>query len=149
MLQHLTDLKNAEDTQDSERKNKGFTQVYKKGWIRIDKLIAEYPLAARVYTFLANTCDKLAGVVTTQESIAKELEVSIRSIQRATKWLDEQRIVPRLKVSGSVYLYCLDPEEIWKSWDDKKQFALFTTITIIDLKDNDAIFQKLKSIYLK
>lgn len=146
-LEKLAQLKLQDEQQQNSKKNKNFTQVYDAGWQRIDELIAKYPLAARIYSYLARICDKQAGVVITQELLAKEMAVTSRSIRSATKWLDEEGIIPRLKVGGNIYLYCLNPSEIWKSWDSSKPYALFNTITIIDKDLNAEIITKLKLIY--
>lgn len=146
-LQRLAELREADKAEVENRKNKEFTQVYELGWQRIDQLIEKYPLAARIYSFLAKICDRQAGVVTTQEVLATELRVSVRSIQRATKFLDDEDVIPRLKVGGNVYLYCLNPEEIWKSWDSSKEYAPFKTITLIDRKLNNQVLRRFAAIY--
>jgi DNA-binding GntR family transcriptional regulator len=105
-----------------------------------------YPLAAQVYAFLAEHIDESAGaVVVSQELLAEELGVHERTIRRATAWLDEQNIIGRIKLGGAaVYAYCLDPEEVWKSFDDAKDYAAFRTKTLARKRDNGDIKRKLK-----
>ena len=106
----------------------------------------EYPLAAQIYAFLAEHIDENTGaVVASQQLLAEELGVNERTIRRATAWLDEQHIVPRVKVGGAaVYAYCLSPDEVWKSFDEAKDYAAFRTKTLARKADNGDIRRKLK-----
>ena len=135
-----------EDKQNQDRKkNKNFIQMYPKGFDRAIAIIEEYPLAAKLYMFLAKHIEPGTGaVVASQNLLASELNVSVRSIQRATKWLDENNIVLKIKLgAGSVYAYCLDPDEVWKSWNTNKKYAAFNTKTLAYEKDNGDIKRRL------
>lgn len=127
--------------------NKDFTQVYSKGWARLQKLIKTDPPAARVYAFLAEHMDGMCGaVVVSQEVMAEALEVHERTIRRLTKRLEDCSALVRIKVGMGVYAYALDPSEVWRSWDDKKQHAAFTTKTLVRKVDreNGEVRRKLK-----
>ncbi len=127
------------------KKNKNFTQMYPKGFDRAIAIIEEYPLAAKLYMFLAKHIEPGTGaVVASQNLLANELNVSVRSIQRATKWLDENNIVLKIRLgAGSVYAYCLDPDEVWKSWNTNKKYAAFNTKTLAHQKDNGDVKRRL------
>lgn len=127
--------------------NKGFVQVYPKGWKRLQALIRTNPSAARVFAFLAEHVDGVCGVVVvTQEVMAAELEVHKRTIIRLTAELEKTGAIVRIKVGTGVYAYALDPSEIWKSWDDKKDLAAFVTKTLVMKSDkaNGQVRRKLK-----
>lgn len=127
--------------------NRGFVQVYPKGWKRLQKLIQTNPSAARVYAFLAEHIDDVCGaVVVSQEVIARELDVHKRTVIRLTKELETMGAILRIKVGTGIYAYCLDPTEIWKSWDDKKDCAAFVTKTLVLKSDreNGEVRRKLK-----
>lgn len=128
------------------RKNRGFTQVYPPGFQRIKTLMDEWPLAAKLYLFLAEHIeDNTGAVVASQDLLAKELGVTTRTIRRVTTWLDEKNIVPRIRLgAGTIYAYCLKPEEVWKSWDNTKDYAAFRTKTLARKKDNGDIKRRLK-----
>ncbi|HEV7278034.1 MAG TPA: helix-turn-helix domain-containing protein [Devosiaceae bacterium] len=128
------------------RQNRDFVQVYPKGFHRLRSLMKEYPLAAQIYAFLAEHIDPGTGaVVVSQELLAEELGVHRRTIIRATHWLDENNIVVRIKLGGSaIYAYCLDPEEVWKSFEDTKDYAAFRTKTLARMKDNGDVKRRLK-----
>lgn len=133
--------------EEGRRSNRGFVQVYPKGWKRLQQLIRTNPSAARVYAFLAEHVDGICGaVVVTQEVIAAELGVHKRTIIRLTKELETAGAIVRIKVGTGVYAYALDPSEIWKSWDDKKDCAAFVTKTLVLKSDraNGQVRRKLK-----
>lgn len=130
-----------------KRENRDFVQVYPKGWKRLQDLIKSNPAAARVYAFLAEHIDGQAGaVVVSQEVIANALGVHEVTIRRQTKYLDDIGAIVRIKVGVGVYAYALDPSEIWKSWDEKKDNAAFLTRTLVRKSDaaNKEVRRKLK-----
>jgi DNA-binding transcriptional regulator YhcF (GntR family) len=131
----------------ARRGNRGFVQVYPKGWKRLQALLRSNPSAARVYAFLAEHIDGACGaVVVSQDVIAKELDVHERTIRRLTQQLEESGALVRIKVGTGVYAYALDPEEVWRSWDQKKETAAFVTKTLVLKTDraNGQIRRKLK-----
>lgn len=133
----------------ARRLNKDFTQVYPKGWRRLQALIRTNPALARVYAFLAEHIDGTCGaIVVTQEIMAAELGVHVRTIKRQTKALEDEGAIVRIKVGTGVYAYALDPEEIWKSWDDAKDLAAFRTRTLVKKSDreNGTVRRKLKTM---
>lgn len=131
----------------ARRGNTDFVQVYPKGWARLDQLIQTNPQGARVYAFLAKHIDGSCGaVVVSQEILAQSLGVVERTIRRLTKRLEEEGAIVRIKVGTGVYAYALDPTEIWRSWDEKKEHAAFTTKTLVAKKDrsNGQVRRKLR-----
>jgi DNA-binding transcriptional ArsR family regulator len=127
------------------KKNKDFIQVYGKGFERISHLIHKNPSAARLYVFLAEHIEPGTGaVVASQELLAEELGVSDRTIRRLSKVLEEEGAIIRLKLgAGSIYAYCLDPEEVWKSWDTTKKYAAFNTKTLARKQDNGDVKRRM------
>lgn len=135
----------AED--EARRSNKDFTQVYGKGWARIRQLINTNPTAAKVYTFLAEHITGTEGaVVVSQEVMAEALGMHVITIKRHTKALEDQGALVRIRIGTGIYAYALDPSEIWRSWDDKKALAAFTTKTLVRKADreNGTVQRKLK-----
>ena len=128
-----------------KRKNKGFTQVYPSGFKKIADLFAQYPLAGRLYVFFAEHIEPGTGaVVASQELLAEEMGVTTRTIRTATKWLENNGAVIRIRLgAGSIYAYCLNPKDIWKSWDTSKKYAAFNTKTLARHKDNGDIKRQL------
>lgn len=117
---------------DLSRENKGFTQVYPKGWSRLQHLIRTNPSAARLYALLAENMDPQGGVlVASQTVLAEMLDVNERTIRRLTKSLEEQNAIVRIRVGAGTYAYALDPSEVWKAWDMAKDHAVFRTRTLV------------------
>jgi DNA-binding transcriptional ArsR family regulator len=127
------------------KKNKDFSQVYGKGFERITSLISKNPSAARLYVFLAEHIEPGTGaVVASQELLAEELGVTDRTIRRLSKVLEEEGAIIRIRLgAGSIYAYCLDPDEVWKSWNTTKKYAAFNTKTLARQKDNGDIKRRL------
>ena len=127
------------------QKNKDFVQVYEKGFQRISSLISKNPSAAKLYVFLANHIEPGTGaVVASQELLAEELGVTSRTIRRLSKALEQEGAMIRLRLgAGSIYAYCLDPEEVWKSWNTSKKYAAFTTKTLARKNDNGDVKRRL------
>lgn len=124
------------DKEAARRGDTDFTKVYSKGWRRLQVLMREKPMAARVYAFLAEHIEPSCGaVVASQELMARELGVSEITIRRHTKDLEEMGALVRIRVGTGVYAYALDPTEIWKSWADKKDQAAFTARTMAKKSD--------------
>ena len=148
-LQRFIQLINEKFDEDKKaretKKNKDFVQVYEKGFERISNLISKNPSAAKLYVFLANHIEPGTGaVVVSQELLAEELKVSTRTIRRLSKALEEEGAMIRIRLgAGSIYAYCLDPEEVWKSWNTSKKYAAFTTKTLAHKNDNGDIKRRL------
>ena len=114
------------------RENRRFTQIYPKGWSRLQHLIRTNPSAARLYALLAEHMDPQGGVVVaSQVVLADILEVNERTVRRLTKSLEEQNAIVRIRVGAGTYAYALDPSEVWKAWDVAKDHAVFRTKTLV------------------
>lgn len=145
-VQLVEDKMQQEEDQESKKKNKGFTQVYSGGFKRIAELFTKYPLAGRLYLFLAEHMEPGTGaVVASQELLAEEMEVTTRTIRTATKWLEDNGAILRIRLGAAgMYAYCLDPNEVWKSWDTTKKYAAFNTKTLARKQDNGDIKRRLQ-----
>lgn len=141
------DRERADDDAARRTSNRDFTQVYPKGWRRLQALIKDNPSAARVYAFLSEHVDGSCGaVVVSQEIMAAELNVHKRTIIRLTRVLEDEGAIVRIRVGTGVYAYALDPSEVWKSWNDQKDLAAFHTRTLVKKSDrsNGQVRRKLK-----
>lgn len=117
------------------KKNRGFTQVYPKGWKRLATLLEKSPKLARFYVFLAEHVDDSGSVTAGQAVLAECLGVTEKTIQRWSKQLEEMNALVRIRVSNGAYAYALSPDEIWKSWDNKKEYAAFNSRTLVKKSD--------------
>ncbi|ELN1221385.1 TPA: HTH domain-containing protein [Escherichia coli] len=93
--------------------------------------------AAGLYAFFAEHIDPTCGaVVCDQQFLADHLEVSTRTIRNCLKYLETERALVRIPVAGRVCAYALDPHEVWKGYDNAKEYAAFVTKTLVN-KDGD------------
>lgn len=130
-----------------EERRKGdseFIKVYPPGWAKLRSLIDAYPLAAKMYAFLAEHIDGVGAVVVSQALLAQKLGVSERTIRRLSTYLEDHRAIIRIKLQGNLYAYALNPNEVWKSWKDHKDYAAFTTRTLASYKDNPNINRRIR-----
>jgi len=133
-----------EAVDDEAKKNRGFTQVYPKGWRRIQALLLENKVAAQIYAFLAESIDSSCGsVVCTQQVLAEQFDVHERTVRRAVDYLEKVSAVVVIKI-GTANAYCLDPDEVWRSWDSAKDYAAFHTKTLARKADNNVVKRKLQ-----
>jgi hypothetical protein len=122
---------------EEERKNSGFVQVYPKGWARLRWLMQEKPTAARLYSWIAEHMDPDGGaLVVSQVVMSEALGISEITVRRLTKWMEDRRVMFRVRVGSGVYAYALDPDEVWKAWDTQKDTAVFRTKTLVKKKDS-------------
>lgn len=139
----------ARQEEEDRGSNRDFVQVYPNGWKRLQELMKGNVGAARLYAFLAENIDPQCGsVVVSQELMAEMLDVSKMTIRRHTKYLEVTGAVVRIRVGNGVYAYCLNPEEVWRSWDKQKKTAAFVTKTLVRKTDeeNQSVRRKLSVI---
>src|SRR5699024_3006502 len=130
------DEKEAKEREEA-RKNKGFTQVYPRGWKRIMELSKGNAGAAGLYAFFAEHIDRTcAAVGCGQKLLADDMEVTTRTIRNWLTYLETERALVRIPVAGRVCAYALDPHEVWKGYNTGKEYAAFVTKTLVN-KDGD------------
>lgn len=130
------------------RKNSNFTQIYPMGWKRLIALAKGNETAFELYTFFAEHIDPSCGaVVCDQKFLADRMGVSTRTIQRYLTYLEDNNAIVRIPVAGRVCAYALDPHEVWKGYDNAKEYAAFTTKTLVN-KDGE-IQRRITSMFGK
>lgn len=141
----MNDTKEEKKTEEL-KKNGNFTQVYPLGWAVIDYLMKENSQAGRLYAYFAKNIEPTDGtVLVSQDVLAQELDCTTRTIRKYIKYLEDLGVLFKLRVQGSVYIYALNPEEVWKSWNSKKQYALFNTRVIIDKDINKKVAKEIRA----
>ena len=113
------------------RENSGFVQIYEPGWNKLDRLVMRSPAAARLYMLLARNIDGTGAVAATQDALAKILGVSIKSIQRYSLILEEEKALIRVPLQGGVYAYALNPEHVWRAYDKQKEWSVYSCKTLV------------------
>lgn len=131
--------------QEARRENKGFTQVYKEGWQRIQALIRSEPQAARVYAFFAQEMSPDGTLVASRKTLSDTLGVSEKTISRHVKTLEDLGAIIVLKM-GNANVYCLNPDEVWKSFDNAKPYAAFNTKALVGKTENPYVKRRLATL---
>lgn len=120
------------DNLEASRKNRNFTQVYPRGWQRITAISKECPAAVGLYSFFAEHIDPSCGAVLCDQAfLAKQFNVTTRTIRNWLNALEEQGAVLKIPVAGRVCAYALNPNEVWKGYDTSKDYAAFATKTLV------------------
>jgi transcriptional regulator with XRE-family HTH domain len=133
-LLDIEEEKRREQEENEEaRKNHHFTQTYDLGWDRIVQLAKECPQAVELYAFFARNLDPTCGaVVADQQFLADRMGVSRRTISTWLKQLEEHSALVRIPVAGKVCAYALNPYEVWKGYNNGKEYAAFNTKTLVN-----------------
>lgn len=114
-----------------------WAQLHPQGWDRIDHLMTMKGgrLAGRLWVFLGRRANGRNAVVVSQELLARQLEVDVRSIRRATASLVEQGAVRVWKL-GSGRVYVLNPEETVRCGERGQRFIAFSSTAVVDFDEN-------------
>lgn len=131
--------------QKARRENLNFTQVYPEGWKRLTDLMKEDRHAARLYAFFAEHMGPDGTVSASRTVLAEALDMSERTVSRHVKTLEKLKAVIVLKI-GTANVYCLNPAEVWKSFDTAKPYAAFRTKTLVGKKENPFVKKRLTTI---
>lgn len=138
---------NQDVVEELRRQNSGFVQVYDRGWQTLRNLILEQPGAARLWTVLAEHIDSEHGaVVASQSTLAELLDVHERTIRRWVKALEDCGAIVVVHLGGKASVYALDPHAVWRSWDARKDRAVFKTKTILGKKQAGVVEKRLKHL---
>ena len=138
----IRDKKQAKARRETER----FTKVYSPGWEALAELI-ENP-SARLYVFIASNCGHNNALVCSIEVLAQELGVSGRTIRRASAQLQKAGHLEVFKV-GTANLYVLNKYEIWKTYEDHKNFAAIDARALVRRQQEGNIKQRLTHMLKK
>ena len=134
-----------EKKQKARRENRDFTQVYPAGWARIRELLQKDPSAANLYAFFAEQMGPDGTLCASRATIAEALEIGERTVSRHVKALEKYGAIVVLKV-GTANVYCLNPAEVWKSFDNAKPYAAFKTRTLVGKTENPFVKRRLATL---
>lgn len=134
-----------EKKQKARRENRDFTQVYPQGWKRFRELLKADPNAANLYAFFAEHMGPDGTLCASRSTIAEALQIGERSVSRYVKTLEKLGAIVVLKV-GTANVYCLNPAEVWKSFDNAKPYAAFKTHTLVGKSENPFVKRRLATL---
>lgn len=120
MSKSITDKRSGEEIEG----NNPFFQLYRHNIKIIRQTITENPMAARLFMFLVENMDNKNAILISQKALEEALDVSIRSVQMAVKYLTDREYIMVLK-SGTSNVYCVNADIVWTQRADKKKYAKF------------------------
>lgn len=131
--------------QAARRQNTNFVQVSPVGWDRLDSLIQQDKNAARLYAFLCKHMGNDGTVAASRRTLAEAMETTERTISRHVAALEKLGALVVLKI-GTANVYCLNPEEVWRSFNNAKPYAAFYTKTLVGKKENPFVKRRLTTL---
>jgi Fe2+ or Zn2+ uptake regulation protein len=130
-------------TEDSRSATFGWLQLEKKVGQELQKLAVKHPVAMGTLMYLANNMGRNNALAVSQAVIAKKVGVSLVSVNRAIKLLDDHRFIEVIKV-GNLCIYRVNTRVAWQGHRGER-FAYFTADVIAfeqeqstELDDNKA-----------
>jgi len=126
------------------KRNHGFVQVYRKGWWKMRELADISIPAFKLFTLLAQNLGDNGAVCASQETLATMLGQTVRTVRRHIRTLEDADVIVRIRVGNGCHAYCLNPEQVWNSWDSLKDGAAFNTRVLVDRKATQYGTRRLK-----
>lgn len=115
-------------TEDSRPATFGWLQLEKKVGQELQKLAVKHPAAMGTLMYLANNMGRNNALAVSQAVIAKKVGVSLVSVNRAIKLLDDHRFIEVVKV-GNLCIYRVNTRVAWQGHRGER-FAYFTADVI-------------------
>lgn len=118
-----------------ESKNKDFVQLYRKHIDDLTRLARDNGRAYDLFMFLIKNMDGYNALCVSTNVLAEIMEVSTRTIFRASKYLKDTGWICILK-SGSTNVYIVNPDIAWTSYGNQKAYCKFTTNVLLSSTEN-------------
>ncbi|MFH5911676.1 replication/maintenance protein RepL [Clostridium perfringens] len=124
------DIENLEVLEELKRKKEKqspyarWVQVNKDYYKAEDKLMAQSPIAYRIFKFLINNMDGYNSVVCSYKVIQEYFNISQVTVARAIKLLKEKKYIEIYK-SGTSNIYAINKNIVWNSWGNNFKYAKF------------------------
>lgn len=128
--------------QDSRRtENQDFVMLYRHYVQQIADLGMKNSTALKVLLFLIRNMDGTNAIGVTQSLIAEMTGLARQTVSKAIKYLDENGWLQIYKL-GKANVYVVNPDVVWTSYADQKQYCKFTGTLMLSSVDNWEIQQQ-------
>lgn len=127
-----------------EQKNRDFVQFNRPFLDEVAKLGSENSMAFKLFMFLCKHMDGGNALCVSRETLSELLEVTTKTISRAVKYLKDNGWVCVLK-SGSSNVYIINPEVVWTSYHNQKQYCKFESKVLLSSSENNAFLNSKKA----
>ncbi len=117
--------------------NKRFVQLSDPdGILAQEALTRAHPAAASLFLFFMRKIDADNCLIVSQEIIADYMRTSVRTAQRAIKFLKDNNYIQVYK-TGSSNVYTLNADIVWKSDGEGRVNALLTGKVMLSLAEQE------------
>ena len=122
-------------SKEQETKNSNFVQFYRDYLDDITALGDENYVAFKVFMFIAKHMDPNNSLCVSMKALQELLGYSRQTLSKAVKYLKDKGWLCVLK-SGTTNIYVMNPEIVWTSWGNHKQYCKFQTNVIVTPSEN-------------
>lgn len=137
-IKALIALEEAERLEREKRKkNHNFMQLSQDEAPKFAELIRDHSAAASMLIFMATIMDKTNAMIATQKTIAELAGVSLPTVKRGLKILEQYRWIEILNV-GTTTAYRINARALWQSSREGK-FSAFHAVIIANSKEQKKI----------
>lgn len=119
---------------EEEKKNFNFTQLDDVGLSALTKLIDKSAQAGSLFLKMAKEMGTNGSIIASNETLASIAGVSTKNIHRLVKLMEEYGLVRKMKFRGARVI-TLNPNIVWRSWNNRKQYAMFHAQVIMEEGD--------------
>jgi len=141
-----------EAKQEEEQRKREQKSPYKR-WIQMNKdtykaedwLMANSPIAYRIFKFLINNMDSYNAVMCSQTVLQETFDVSRTTVSRAIKLLKEKQYIYVYK-SGTSNIYAVNKQIAWNSWGTNYKHGKFgANIILSESEQENSVKAKIKA----
>lgn len=135
----LNEKKKEDDKKERESKKSPFSNFYQVNADHSEDLmwlINKYPNAFKVLLFLIDHMDKYNAVMCSYQVLEEYFGVTRQTLSSAVKVLKEHGFIHVYK-SGTSNVYVTNPDLVWKSWGNNRQYCEFPANVILSASEQE------------
>lgn len=131
---------------ENQDKNKDFVQFYRAFMDDVTQLGTDSPVAFKLFMFITKHMDNNNALCVSMKALEEMLGYSRQTLSKAVKYLKENGWLCVLK-SGTTNIYIINPQIVWTSYDNQKQYCKFQTNVIVSPSENAEYMKNKKASF--
>lgn len=120
---------------ENQDKNRDFVQFYRAFMDDVTQLGTDSPVAFKLFMFITKHMDNNNALCVSMKALEEMLGYSRQTLSKAVKYLKENGWLCVLK-SGTTNIYIINPNIVWTSYDNQKQYCKFQTNVMVSPSEN-------------
>lgn len=120
---------------ENQDKNRDFVQFYRAFMDDVTQLGTDSPVAFKLFMFITKHMDNNNALCVSMKALEEMLRCSRQTLSKAVKYLKENGWLCVLK-SGTTNIYIINPNIVWTSYDNQKQYCKFQTNVMVSPSEN-------------